>query len=93
MSISVEDSSDRSDELQSSEVIKTDVLAKEASASVAVREQPGTSSTNEAEGDCSAGTQNEADTVYVNGHPVIENGMTTIALNKLFSLWLLIERE
>lgn len=75
MPASVEDSSDRSNYLQTTEASKTDVFTKEAS--VAVGEKPRTTSPDEAEGDRSAGPQNEADTVYVNGHPVIENGMNT----------------
>jgi hypothetical protein len=80
MSISVEDSSDRSEVLQSSEGSKTDALTKDAS--VTVGEKQRASSPDEAEGDGSAGPQDEAETVYVNGHPVIENGMTTTVLNK-----------
>lgn len=73
MSVLVENSSDRSGHMQTQEVSKTDVLTKEAS--VAVGEEPRTPSPNTAEGDLSAGSKSEDDTVYVNGHPVIENGM------------------
>jgi hypothetical protein len=84
MSVPVEDSSESSDVLQSSEASKTDVLTKEASVTVGEKQQ--TSSPDEAEGDRSAGPQDEADTVYVNGHPVIENGMTTTVFIKQFLL-------
>lgn len=88
MSALVEDSSGRSDDIQASEVSKADVLTKEAS--VAVGEESQTNSTNEAEGNRSAKSQSENDTVYVNGHPVIENGMTIVLFYSRFSFLALI---
>jgi hypothetical protein len=71
MSTSVEDG-DKSGDLAPPEASKADILTKETS--VTVGEKSPTSSPHEAEGGDSAKSQNEDDTVYVNGHPVIENG-------------------
>lgn len=72
MSTSVEDSN-RSGDMLPSGVSKADVLTKETS--VMVGEKSQTSSPHAAEGGSSAESQSENDVVYVNGHPVIENGM------------------
>jgi hypothetical protein len=72
MSTSVEDG-DKSGDLAHPEASKADILTKETP--VTVGEKSPTSSPHEAEGGDSAKSQNEDDTVYVNGHPVIENGM------------------
>lgn len=72
MSTSVEDG-DKSGDLARPESNKADILTKEAS--VTMGEKSPTSSPHEAEGGDSAKSQNQDDTVYVNGHPVIENGM------------------
>lgn len=74
MSALVEDSPDRRGDLQTTEVSKADVLTKETS--VAVEEESRKTPPNEAEDD---GSKIEDDTVYVNGHPVIENGMIATA--------------
>ena len=72
MSTSVEDG-DKIGGLAPPETIKADILTKETS--VTVGEKSPTSSPHEAEGGDSAKPQKEDDTVYVNGHPVIETGM------------------
>lgn len=78
MSAVVENNSDRSSDPETIEVSKADVFAKKAS--VEVGEETRTESPGEAGGDRPAGSKCENDTVYVNGHPVIENGMVNALL-------------